>query len=67
MRLLTFSILLVTGLVLVRCSNYAAASPTPENLTCMLQNGTNFNIERCENNEAVCFITEQGGIACKWK
>lgn len=67
MKLLTFSIILWTGLVLVRCSDNAKASPTTtENMTCLLVNGTNFDIQRCENSEAVCFVLE-GGISCKWK
>ena len=68
MKNLILFIIFMTGLLLLsRCSNTANATPTPENMICQPQNGTNFNIERCENSEAVCLITEQGGISCKWK
>ncbi len=68
MKYLIFSIILATGLVLLsHCSDEAKATPTPQNMTCELVNGTNFDIQRCENNEALCLITSQGSISCKWK
>ena len=66
MKYLTFSIILVTGLVLCSCSR-ASANEKPQNMSCDLVDGTSFGIQRCENNEALCLVSEQGSISCKWK